>query len=77
MRRKVGGKIDYTIELVGLVQVLQQLFPRHVGRGPVVLRAARGHSLNMVPRERLGTKVVIDIRSIANNQHFHRALPSP
>ena len=76
MRRKVGGKIDHAIELVGLVQVLQQLVPGRGSRRPVALRVARGYDLHMVPRERLDAKVVIDIRSIANNQHFHCALPS-
>ena len=76
MRREVGREIDHAIELVGLVQVLQQLVPGRGSGRPIALGVARGHNLYMIARERLGTKVVIDIRSIANNQHFHRALPS-
>ena len=76
MRREIGRKIDHAIELVGLVQVLQQLVPGRGSGRPIALGILRGHDLHMVPRERLGAKVVIDIRSIANNQHFHRALPS-
>ena len=76
MRREVGREIDHAIELVGLVQMLQQLVPGRGSRRPVALRVVYSHDLHMIPGERLGTKVVIDIRSIANNQHFHRALPS-
>lgn len=31
MRGEVGRKVDHALELVGLVQVLQQLFPRGMG----------------------------------------------
>ena len=32
MRREISGEVDHAVELVGLVQVAQQLFPRAVGR---------------------------------------------
>lgn len=77
MRREIGREVDHTVEFVSLVQVLQQLFPRRMERRPVAARLVGRHDLNMVTGKRLGTKVVIDIHGIANNQHFHRALPLP
>lgn len=35
----------------------------------------RHYNLNMVTGKRLGTKVVVNIRGIANNQHLHGAPP--
>lgn len=73
--REIGRKVDHAVEFVSLVQVLHQLFPRRIGRRPVAARLVGRHDLHMVTGKRLGTEVVIDIRGIANNQHFHRALP--
>ena len=32
MRSEISGEVDHAVELVGLIQVAQQLFPRGVGR---------------------------------------------
>ena len=32
MRSEISGEVDHTVELISLVQVAQQLFPRAVGR---------------------------------------------
>lgn len=32
MRGKVIRKVDHAVELIGLIQVLQKLFPRGIGR---------------------------------------------
>ena len=32
-----------------------------------------GYDLDMVPGERLGTKVIVNICGVANNQHLHGA----
>lgn len=73
--REIGRKVDHAVEFVSLVQVLHQPFPRRIGRRPVAARLVGRHDLHTVTGKRLGTEVVIDIRGIANNQHFHRALP--
>ena len=71
MRREIGREIDHAIELVSLIQVLQQLFPRGMGRRLIAARILGGNNLNMVSGERLGAKAVVNIRGIANNQHLH------
>lgn len=73
MRGKVIRQVDHAVELVGLIQVLQKLFPRGMGRRLVATRVLRGDNLDMVPGERLGTKVIVNICGVANNQHFHGA----
>lgn len=74
MRGKVIRKIDHAVELIGLLQVLEQLFPRGMGRRLVAARILRGYDLHMVPGERLGTKVIVNICGVANNQHLHGIL---
>ena len=73
MRSEVVGQVDHAIELVGLVQVLQQLFPRSMRRRLVAPRIVGSYNLNMIPGKRLSAKVVVNIRSVANNQHLHSA----
>lgn len=73
MRGKVIRQVDHAVELVGLIQVLQKLFPRGMGRRLVATRVLRGYDLHMVPGERLGTKVIVNICGVANNQHLHSA----
>ena len=73
MRGEVIRQIDHAIELVGLVQVLQQLFPRSMRRRLVAPRIIGSYNLNMIPGKRLSAKVVVNIRGIANNQHLHGA----
>ena len=73
MRGKVIRKVDHAVELIGLIQVLQKLFPRGMGRLLVAARVLRGYDLHMVPGERLGTKVIVNICGVANNQHLHSA----
>ena len=73
MRSEVVGQVDHAIELVGLVQVLQQLFPRSMRRRLIAPRIVGSYNLNMIPGKRLSAKVVVNIRSVANNQHLHGA----
>lgn len=75
IRGKVGRKVDHAFELIGLVQVLQQLFPRGMGRRLIAARVLRGYDLHMVAGERLGAKVIVNICGVANNQHLHGVLP--
>ena len=73
MRGKVIRQVDHAVELIGLLQVLEELFPRGMGRRLVAMRIRGGYDLNVVPGERLGTKVIVNICGVANNQHFHGA----
>ena len=73
MRGEVGRKVDHALKLVGLVQVLEEFFPRGMGRRLVTARVLRGYDLHMVAGERLGAKVIVNICGVANNQHFHGA----
>ena len=73
MRGKVIRQVDHAVELVGLPQVLEELFPRGMGRQLIAARFLRGYDLNVVPGERLGTKVIVNICGVANNQHLHGA----
>lgn len=73
MRREVVRQIDHAVELIGLIQVLQKFFPRGMRRRLVAMRIRGSDDLNVVPGERLGTKVIVNICGIANNQHFHGA----
>ena len=68
MRGKVIRQVDHAVELVGLIQVLEELFPRGMGRRLVAARFLRGYNLNVVPRECLGAKVIVNICGVANNQ---------
>ena len=74
MRGKVIRQVDHAVELVGLFQVLKQLFPRGMGRRLIAARVLRGYDLHMVAGERLGTKVIVNICGVANNQHLHGVL---
>ena len=67
MRVEVGRKVDHALELVGLVQVLEELFPRGMGRRLIAARVLRSYDLNVVPGERLGAKVIVNICGVANN----------
>lgn len=73
MRGKVIRKIDHAVELIGLIQVLQKLFPRGMGRRLIAARFRGSDDLDMVPGERLGTKIIVNICGVANNQHLHGA----
>ena len=75
MRGEVGRKVDHALKLVGLVQVLEELFPRSMGRRLIAARVLRGYDLHMVAGERLGAKVIVNICGVANNQHFHGVPP--
>lgn len=75
MRGEVGRKVDHALKLVGLVQVLEELFPRSMGRRLIAARVLRGYDLHMVAGERLGAKVIVNISGFANNQHFHGVPP--
>ena len=75
MRGEVGRKVDHALKLVGLVQVLEELFPRSMGRRLIAARVLRGYDLHMVAGERLGAKVIVNIGGVANNQHFHGVPP--
>ena len=73
MRGKVIRQVDHAVELVGLLQVLEQLFPRGMGRRLITTRILGGYNLNVVPGECLGAKVIVNICGVANNQHLHGA----
>ena len=73
MRGKVIRQVDHAVELVGLLQVLEQLFPRGMGRRLIAARFRGSDDLDMVPGERLGIKVIVNICGVANNQHLHGA----
>ena len=75
MRGEVGRKVDHALKLVGLVQVLEELFPRSMGRRLIAARVLRGYDLHMVAGERLGAKVIVNICGVANNQPFHGVPP--
>lgn len=53
--------------------MLEQLFPRGMGRRLIAARVLRGYNLNVVPGECLGAKVIVNICGVANNQHLHGA----
>ena len=74
MRSEISGEIDHTVELISLVQVAQQLFPRAVRRW-LALRIICSYNLNMIARKRLGAEVIVNICGVANNQHLHGAPP--
>lgn len=67
-------QVDHAVKLVGLLQVLEELFPRGKGRRLITTRFRGSDDLNVVPGERLGTKVIVNICGVANNQHLHGAL---
>ena len=74
MRREVMRQVDDTVELVGLIQVLEEHFPRGMERRLVAARVLRGYDLHMVAGECLGAKVIVNICGVANNQHLHGVL---
>ena len=74
MRGKEIRQVDHAVELVGLLQVLKELIPRGMGRRFIAARFHGSDDLNVVPGERLGTKVIVNICGVADNQHFHGAL---
>ena len=74
MRGKEIRQVDHAVELVGLLQVLEELIPRGMRRRLIAARFRGSDDLNVVPGERLGTKVIVNICGVANNQHFHGAL---
>jgi len=67
MRGKEIRQVDYAVELVGLLQVLEELFPRSMRRRLIVARFRGSDDLNVVPGERLGAKVIVNICGVANN----------
>lgn len=73
MRGKVIRQVDHAVELVGLLQVLEELFPRSMRRRLIAARFRSSDDLNVVPGERLGAKVIVNICGVANNQHLHSA----
>ena len=73
MRGKEIRQVDHAVELVGMIQVLEELFPRGMGRRLVAARFRGSDDLNVVPGERLGAKVIVNICGVANNQHLHGA----
>lgn len=75
MRGEVGRKVDHALKLVGLVQVLEELFPRSMVRRLIAARVLRGYDLHMVAGERLGAKAIVNICGVANSQHFHGVPP--
>jgi len=45
-----------------------------MGRRLIAARFLRGYNLNVVPRECLGAKVIVNICGVANDQHLHGVL---
>ena len=66
-------QVDHAVELVGLLQVLEELIPRGMRRRLIAVPFRSSDDLNMVPGERLGTKVIVNICGVANNQYLHGA----